>query len=489
MVSNPSLVETGEASLRRSPSRHPKSLWTLALTELWERFSYYGLQGILSFYLLYSLSEGGLALGAATTASIVGAYGGAVYLSQILGAWAADRLVPPRRLVLLGAVVITLGHLALALLPGTGGLAVGLVLIALGTGALKTNITSIVGMLYAEDRDRRDAGFSYFYMAINAGAFLGPVLTGITQSAWGFHLAFGLAAVGMVAGLIQYSLKMGALPAESAVVKNPVGRTGLLHALTVVAGGLVLAGLVWWTGLVDSENLVNVVTAVVFLAAAAYFTVMLRSPAVDTDEKRRIRGFLPLWLASTLYYGLLFQQFTTVAVFIDERVDLRVGSWEMPASWPGSASSLAVILVAPAVAALWIRMGSRQPVTAAKYAIGLGVIGAAYVLILLLSSLFPGQTVPALPLLLVLALAGTSEIFVGPMGLAVATRIAPRRFRNQTVALMMLALAGGSSLSGLLGTLYTAVPAGSYFALVGAVPLVLAVGLTLSAKRIDTLTR
>ncbi|OQR61610.1 MFS transporter [Streptomyces maremycinicus] len=489
MTTHSTVTETSETSLGRPSSRHPRSLWTLAFTELWERFSFYGLSGVLSFYLLYSLSEGGLAIETTTAVSIVGAYGGAVYLSQILGAWAADRLLSPRRLVLLGACIITCGHLALAVVPGMGGVATGLVLIALGTGALKTNITSIVGMLYADDRDKRDAGFSYFYMAINAGAALGPLLTGITQTTWGFHMAFGLAAIGMIAGLVQYALKMGSLPAESTIVRNPIDRPGLVRALAVVVAIAVVAGLAWGTGLVDSGNLVNVVTGVVFFAAATYFTVILRSSSVTSDEKRRIRGFMPLWVASTLYYGLLFQQFTTVAVFITDRVDLSVGSWEMPASWLGASSSVAVILIAPAVATLWTRMGSRQPVTAVKYAIGLTIIGVAYCLVLLLATAYPAQTVPAILLLLVLALAGSSEIFVGPMGLAIATRIAPDRFKNQTVALMMLTLAGGSSISGLLGTLFTEIPTGAYFALVGLVPLVGAVVLKLSAQRIDALTR
>jgi POT family proton-dependent oligopeptide transporter len=488
MTVNRTAAEAGETTTPRTTSRHPAALWNLAFTEMWERFSFYGLQGILSFYLLYSLSEGGLELSATTAVSIVGAYGGAVYLSQILGAWLADRLIAPRQLVLYGAIVITIGHIALAILPGLTGVAVGLILIVLGTGSLKTNITSIVGMLYAEDRDKRDAGFSYFYMGINAGAALGPLLTGITQTTWGFHTAFGLAAVGMIAGLIQYSLKMRDLPAESAVVKNPIGTGELVRSLAMVALLVAFLAIVWQVGLVNSNNLTHFVTIVILVAAAIYFTVIFRSPTVTSTEKKRMRGFVPLWIASMLYYGFLFQKFTSIAVFIRERVDLYLGSWEMPAAWLSVSSPLAVILVAPAVAAVWTRMGSNQPVTAVKYSIGLSVIGIGYLLLLVLSILFPGQTVPALLVLLILALAGSSEIFVGPIGLALATRIAPEQFKNQTVALMMLTLAGGSSISGLLGTLFANIPTGVYFAIVGAVPLVLALGLAASGKRIDALT-
>ncbi|MBE1537001.1 peptide MFS transporter [Actinomadura algeriensis] len=489
MTTNPPVAQPGQRPPHRSSAHHPKSLWTLAFTELWERFSFYGLQGVLSFYLLYSLSEGGLDLEASTAVSIVGAYGGAVYLAQILGAWTADRLMSPRQAVLQGAIIITLGHLSLAVIPGIAGLAVGLVLIALGTGALKTNISSIVGMLYAEDRDRRDAGFSYFYMAINAGAALGPLLTGLAQTTWGFHAAFALAAIGMVGGLIQYSMKMSTLPAESAVVKNPIDTRGAVQALGIVAGSVLVIALVWGTGLVTSDNLVHFVTGVVLFAAAAYFIVMLRSSAVTAEEKTRVRGFLPLWIASTLYYGFLFQKFTSISVFIRDRVDLFVGGWEMPAAWLSVSSPLAVILFTPLVASIWMRRGARQPLTAVKYAIGLSIIGVAYLLMFLFATLFPGHTVPAVAVLLILALAGSSEIFVGPIGLAIATRIAPERFKNQMVALMLLTLAGGSSISGLLGTLFANIPTGTYFAIVGILPLVLALALAKSAKRIDTLTR
>lgn len=181
-----------ERSLRRG-------LWSMAFTELWERYSFYGLQGILSFYLLYKVADGGLALDPAVASGIVGAYGGAVYLSQILGSWLGDRLVSPRNMVLYGAVVITAGHVVLAFAPGVTGLAAGLVCIVLGTGALKTNITSIVGFVLDQHPDERyrDAGFTYFYMAINIGAVVGPLTTGLAQNELGFHYGFGLAAIGM----------------------------------------------------------------------------------------------------------------------------------------------------------------------------------------------------------------------------------------------------------------------------------------------------
>ncbi|RZK69819.1 MAG: MFS transporter [Rhodococcus sp. (in: high G+C Gram-positive bacteria)] len=465
----------------------PKGLWNLAFTELWERFSFYGLQGVLSFYLLYSLSDGGLELAPATAVSIVGAYGGSVYLSQILGAWIADRLIAPRRMVLYGAVIITAGHLALAVLDGLGGLAVGLALIVLGTGALKTNITSIVGMLYANNRAARDAGFSYFYMAINTGSAVGPLLTGFTQSRWGFHAAFGLAAIGMVGALIQYSWKMRDLPAEAGVVKNPIARTRLPYAFAAVAAVTAFVVALWQLGLVDNTNLSQFVGVVILVAAIIYFTVILRSRNVTPAEKRRMRGFIPLWIASLLYFGFLFQKFTTISVFIKDRVDLDVGGWQVPAPWLTTISPVSAVLLTPLVAMLWTKLGTRQPTTSAKFAIGLTMVGCAY-LLLLLSQFFPDKTVPPLLVLVSMAIAGSSEIFVGPVGLALATRIAPDRFKAQSVALLFLTLAGGSTLSGLLGGLFTKISPGTFFLLVGSGAVLLGAVLLAVSRNIEALT-
>src|SRR3954463_12150959 len=173
---------------------------------MWERFSFYGMQGILLYYLYYSAADGGLGIDEATATSIVGAYGGLVYLSTIVGGWVSDRLGGAERVLFWSASVVMLGHIALALVPGTAGVGIGLVLIALGSGGVKATATSLVGTLYAAGDTRRDAGFSLFYLGINVGALVGPLLTGLLQTNLGFHYGFGLAAVGMALGLTQYAI-------------------------------------------------------------------------------------------------------------------------------------------------------------------------------------------------------------------------------------------------------------------------------------------
>ncbi|MCW2785929.1 MAG: peptide transporter, partial [Marmoricola sp.] len=200
----------------------PRVLANLFGVEMWERFSFYGMQGILAIDLYFSAAKGGLGIDTAVATGIVGAYGGGVYLATILGAWFADRVLGAERTLFCSAVVVMLGHIALSLVPGIEGVGVGLVLIALGSGGVKANATSLVGSLYAEDDERRDAGFSIFYMGINIGALVGPLLTGLLQKDYGFLYGFGLAAVGMFFGLVQYSIGRKNLPEETNHVPNPL---------------------------------------------------------------------------------------------------------------------------------------------------------------------------------------------------------------------------------------------------------------------------
>ncbi|WP_342776431.1 oligopeptide:H+ symporter [Streptomyces diacarni] len=331
----------------------PRAIWSMAFTELWERFSFYGLQGILSFYLLYSLDKGGLDLGASASAGIVGAYGGAVYLAQLVGAWIGDRLVSPKWVVLWGGVIIACGHVLLAAWPGLTGLGVGLVLIILGTGALKTNITSIVGFLLDGQSDaKRDAGFSYFYMAINVGAVVGPLSTGFAQNQWGFHYGFGLAAIGMLAAIVQYALSLKNLPERAGQVNNPLPSGKLLAPIgyTLAAPAvIVVSALAGW---LTAENLSSVVTIVALVAAAGYFAVILSSSKVTSDEKKRVSAYLPLFLLSGIYFGFLFQKFTAISILITDRVDLDIGGWSFPVAWITTVSPLSAVLITPLVARL-----------------------------------------------------------------------------------------------------------------------------------------
>ncbi|MCS3428988.1 peptide MFS transporter [Leucobacter aridicollis] len=461
----------------------PRGVWSMAFTELWERYSFYGLQGILSFYLLYSLADGGLEVAPAAAAGIVGAYGGAVYLAQVIGAWFGDRLVAPKLMVLFGAIVIMAGHIVLAFAKGLGGLGIGLVLIVIGTGALKTNITSIVGFLVeGRPQQERDVSFSYFYMAINIGAVVGPLTTGWVQNEYGFHWGFGLAAVGMAGALVQYLVSWKKLPERASVVNNPLPRNKYpVFAGAAVFGLLVLGGAIW-SGMLRAENLASTTTILALLAAAAYFITMCTSRSVTRDERNRVLAYLPLFLFSGIYFGLLFQKFTAISILITERINLQIGDWTFPVAWITTVSPLAAVLITPLIAKLWNSMGSRQPSPVTKFGMGLVQIGCAYLFLLIISQATGDAFIPLALILLFMAMAGSSEVFVGPIGLSVATQIGPKSFKSQMVGLNFLTLALGSSLSGLLGQLFAAIESPAYFSIVSATGLVLGAVLIIARK-------
>ncbi|EYT52855.1 peptide transporter [Leucobacter sp. UCD-THU] len=475
------LRETSTSTI--SVNQLPCTIWGLAFTELWERFSFYGLNGILTLYLYFNLQDGGLELPKAAAAGIVGAYGGSVYLAQLLGAWLGERVMSPKWMVFWGGLVITAGHLVLAVIPGITGVAVGLVLIILGTGALKTNITNIVGIVVdGRDEGQRDVGFAYFYLAINVGAVLGPMSTGFVQNEWGFHWGFGLAAIGMTGALVQYVVSMRKLPERTNVVARPIARA---RALGIAVGAALVGtvvGLLLATGSVRAEQLASVATVLILLAAAWYFIMMLSAKSVSRDEKRRVAAYLPLFLAAGVYFGLLFQQFTAITFLITERVDLVIGGWSMPVPWITMISQLSAVLITPVIARFWGRSGNDGPGAPAKFALGLVQMGLAYVLMMVALILFPetpGVQIPLLLVIVVMIVAGSSEVFIGPIGLSLATRIGPAAFKLQLIGLNALTLALGSSISGLLGQLFEVMDPVPYFVVIVAIGLGLGVALWL----------
>ena len=304
-------------------------------------------------------------------------------MATILGAWVSDRLIGPERTLFASAFVVMAGHVALALLPGLGGVGVGLGLVALGSGGVKANATALVGSLYAEDDERRDAGFSLFYMGINLGAFFGPLLTGLLQENQGFHYGFGLAAIGMALGLVQYAFGRGSLPEETHEVPHPLERSrraAYAAGLVVVAAAVAVLAV---TGLMTAANLANWVLGVVSVASVAYFLVILTSHEVTATERSRVWAFVPLFVCNAVFWSLYQQQFTVVTIFSDKRLDRDLFGWEMPISWVNSINPVMVIVFAGVFAAVWTKLGDRQPVTPIKFGLGTVVMGVAFWMFLL----------------------------------------------------------------------------------------------------------
>jgi proton-dependent oligopeptide transporter, POT family len=453
---------------------HPRGLGNLFGVEVWERFSFYGMLASLTLYMYYQAtgSSPGLELPKTTATSLVGAYGGLVYVSTIVGCWVADRVLSAERTLFYSAVVVMIGHIALAILPGFVGLGVGLACVALGSGGVKGNATAVVGTLYADNDDRRDAGFSIFYMGINMGALLGPLLTGLTRSTLGFHYAFGVAAIGMAIGLIQYTLGRKNLGTEASAVPNPLPGSRWL----MVAGGAAVAVAVViylvLTGVITAARLSTIVVAVCGVAAAAYFAVILASSKITTVERSRVLSFIPLFIANAAFWSLFQQYFTVVTIYADRRVDKSFFGWDMPTEWITSFDPLFIIMLAPAFALLWVKLGPRQPSTPIKFALGNIMIGLAFLLFLPWASGI-GPSTPLIAVAFIVLIFAIGELLISPVGLSLATKISPRVFRSQTVALYFLSIALGTAMSGSLAGYYSAAHEAAYFGTLGVAAIII----------------
>ena len=446
---------------------------------MWERFSFYGMQGILLIYMYYSAAEGGLGIDQGTAAGVVGAYAGTVYLSTILAAWLADRLFGPERVLFGSAISVMAGHIALALLPGGVGLAVGLVLVAFGSGGVKANASTILASLYGEGDDRRDAGFSIFYLGVNIGAFTGPLLTGVLQRAAGFHIGFGLAAVGMALGLAQYSVNRRKLPATGREIPNPLPASSRTTAGVIAVAVLVLVAVLLATGVITIERLDLIVTAIVAVATISYFTLMLRSPKTNRIERRRVLAFMPMWVASAVFWGIFQQIFTVLTIYSDERLNRVVFGWEMPVAWPSqSIEPVFVILLAGVFATVWTKMGPRQPSSPMKMAAGTVIIGLGFLLFVPFAGTGPNGT-PLIVVVLILLVFCLGELSTSPVGQSLSTKLAPAAFQTQMVALFFLSVAMGSVLAGVLAEFYSEENEVAYFGITGLVAIV--VGLVVAA--------
>jgi proton-dependent oligopeptide transporter, POT family len=470
----------------------PRALANLFSVELWERFSFYGMQGIVLLYMYFEVSEGGLGIDQAVAAGIVGAYGGSVYLFSVLGGWVADRLFGSERTMFASAVLIMLGHISLALVPGVPGLAAGLISIAIGSGGLKATITNLVGSLYARGDTRRDAGFSIFYMGINIGGLLGPLLTGLAQQRVGFHLGFGLAAIGMAIGLTQYAFGRKNLPDSVHHVPDPLPRSQYGRYIALAVGAVAVVAVAVITGLLNPDNLADVVVGAVAVAAVVLFSVLLTSKQLDADERSRVVSFIPMFIGSAAFWALFQQQFTVITIYSDTRLDREftdlplLGDWTMPIPWVQSFNPFFIIVLAPVFAALWTKLGDRQPTTPVKFSIGIALMGAAFLLFLPMVGV---DAVPVLWIAVIMLVATLGELMLSPVGLSLATKLAPRAFPVLMVALFYLSVSLGTALSGTLAGFYSEENEAAYFGTLGAITIGIGVILLVLSPKISRLMR
>jgi POT family proton-dependent oligopeptide transporter len=461
----------------------PRQLGTLFSVEMWERFSFYGMQGILLIYLYYSAAEGGLGVDQTTATGIVGAYGGTVYLSTILGAWLADRVMGAERTLFYAAILVMFGHIALSAVPGLLGVGVGLILIALGSGGVKANCTSLVGTLYSSGDPRRDAGFSIYYLGINLGAFFGPLLTGYFQATWGFHAGFILAAVGMAVGLVIYSFGRKNLPESAHHVPNPLPRE---RRMAFIIAGLVLVAAIAvaaLTGILTADRLSGAVVAATIVAAVAYFVVILGNKRITAVERKRVVAFIPMFLVSAVFWSLYQQQFTVLTVYSDKQLNRNLFGWEMPVPWVQSINPVFIIILAGVFAAIWTKLGDRQPSSPVKFALGTIIMGVAFLLFIPMASEVPNSA-PLLGVIGVIFVFTIAELLISPISLSLSTKLAPKIFETQMVALLFLSIALGTAMSGVLARYYTIEDQVPYFGVLGGIAIVVGAVLWVFTKPI-----
>ncbi|RFB09649.1 peptide MFS transporter [Bacillus sp. HNG] len=470
---------------------HPKGLFTLFFTEFWERFSYYGMRAILLFYMYYEVTEGGLGLSQHTAMAIMSIYGSLVYMSGIIGGWLADRIFGTSKAVFYGGILIMLGHIALAI-PGTITLFfISMVLIVLGTGLLKPNVSSVVGEIYSETDSRRDAGFSIFYMGINLGGFLAPLIVGEVGMKHNFHLGFSIAAVGMFVGLVMFVLtKKKNLGLAGTIVPNPLAPTEKKKVYTQIAIGLIVVAILVAvgipTGILTFDSFIALIGILGFLIPTIYFVTMYRSAKTTDVERSRILAYIPLFLAAVMFWSIQEQGATILANYADTRTQLNFAGMEISPAWFQSLNPLFIIVLAPVFAWFWVKLGNRQPSVPKKFSLGLLFAGLSF-LVILLPGYFAGSDALVNPLWLVLSyfIVVLGELLISPVGLSATTKLAPAAFTAQMMSLWMLSNAAAQALNAQLVKFYTPETEMAYFGIIGGASIVLGIILLFVSPKIQ----
>jgi POT family proton-dependent oligopeptide transporter len=471
-----STPEVSDSTLdREGIGGHPRGLTTLFFTEMWERFSYYGMRALLILYMTTAVASGGLGFDTRTAASIYGAYVGSVYLMSIPGGWIADNVLGTRRAVFVGGVIIALGHYSMAV-PTIYTFYTGLVLIVLGTGLLKPNVSAIVGSLYGPTDQRRDAGFSIFYMGINLGAFIAPLVCSYLGERINWHWGFGAAGVGMTLGLIQYVAgrdrlaHVGHPPEQARAVTQ---RKALIGALFMATIALVVIGLYF-----GPEGIQKPLLGLL-IAGALGGLVWLFGWYLKPEEKKPVAAICILFVFSVIFWAAFEQAGSSFNLFARDFTNRSVFGREFPAGWYQSVNAMFIITLAPVFAWLWLRLGDRQPSSPAKFSLGLLFVGLGALLLAMASMLLGSADNRVGPwwLVGVYLLHTIGELCLSPVGLSTTTKLAPARLSGLMMGVWFLSISIGNFVAGWAAGFFEAgsVALVGLFSKVAAVPVIAAV--------------
>ena len=446
---------------------HPRGLATLFMTEFFERFTYYGMRALLVLFLVAATTGAnpGFGLDRETAGAVYGLYTGAVFLGSLPGGWIADRLIGQRRAVFWGGIIIALGNFILAIPATPAVFYFGLTVIAVGVGLLKPNISAIVGALYeGQPGTRRDAGFSIFYMGINLGALIAPLVAGTLGEAWNWRGGFFCAGLAMLLGVLQYKKTEHYLGSagEAPQGLSPAERSRSWRALWIGSGVAGLAAVLMFAGIVPVTVtlLAQLFTTGMVVIGFAFFGWVLVFGGLDGGEKRRVAVIAVFFLCAALFWAGFEQAATTFNLFAQDYTDRSMlgglfPDGVHPASWYQSANPIFVVLFAPFFAWFWVALGARNldPSAPAKFGIGLLLLGVGFLVIMWAAQLIVasgGQVAPTW-LLMTYLLHTFGELCLSPVGLSNVTKLAPKRYVGQMMGTWFLGAAVGNSAAGLIG--------------------------------------
>jgi proton-dependent oligopeptide transporter, POT family len=473
---------------------HPRGLSTLFFTEFWERWGYYGMRSLLILFMLAPQSAGGLGFDQTKASAVYGLYTAMVYMVALPGGWIADRILGQRRAVMFGGFIMTAGYLMLAV-PSLLVFYLGLVLIIAGTGLLKPNISTIVGQLYRPGDTRRDAGFSIFYMGINMGAFFAPLACGLIARDYGWRSGMAVAGAGMLLGVVQYIYgwrhlgNAGLLPVSASPEEDRTQRRRMWWAILAVSltlGAIVAADRL---GIADvtAQGLNRAAGFALLAITVAFFAWLFGAAQWSTEERKKLAVIGVLFAASCLFWSVFEQAGSTLNVFAAERTDNAIFGWQYPPSWLQSLNGLFIWTMAPLFAWLWIRLGSREPSSPAKFSWGLVLVGLGFAILIPPASAGPATKVSPLWLTATYLLHTFGELCLSPVGLSAITKLAPARVAGLMMGVWFLSISIGNYLGGTVSSFYQALPLPALFGAVGAFAIAAGILLAMFTKPITRL--
>jgi POT family proton-dependent oligopeptide transporter len=436
---------------------HPRGLATLFFTEMWERFTYYGMRAVLVLFLVAAVGQGGFGIDDKTAVAIYGLYTAGVYLAALPGGWIADRLIGARQAVFIGGIGIALGNAILATSLSPRAFYLGLFVIVLGVGLLKPNVSAMVAELYPEGGARLDAGFTMFYMGINIGATLGPLVTGAAQELIGPRAGFAAAGLFMALGVIQYHFTrryLGDAGKPPRLTSAARTQSWIYFCVTLAVSLLMLAACTLGWIEADPLRLARISALIIAGTAAAFFAYVFFGAGLSPEERRHIVVIVVLFLGSVLFWSGYEQAGSSLNLFAERYTDRGIGShFVIPTGWFQSLNPAFVIILAPVVAWSWVALARRHlnPSAPAKFAIGVILMGSGFLVMFAASSIVAhGAKVLPYWLILTYLLHTFGELCLSPVGLSYTTKLSPKRLVGQMMGMWFLSLSLGNLAAGLI---------------------------------------